>query len=93
MQKEYHLFLDWNSMFSDDDLISGIYIESIADWIDFKDANIIYTILPCTLTTNLFSRGYRVYIHDLEGKTFEIKLGKNECTSRIIKKDIIFLNY
>lgn len=45
----------------------------------------IKTIQVCTLSTLLFSRGYRIFVHDKPGSKFEITLGKCERTSREIR--------
>jgi len=87
MKKEYHLWLDYEMGCNEQRLFhhDNIYINSLAEWLIYHDKNIIYTTLPCTLTTDLFERGYEVFIHDYYGNNVEIKLGKNECTSREIK--------
>jgi len=40
-------------------------------------------ILLCT--TDLFTKGYRIFIHPVQGDMFEIKLGENEHTQRMIR--------
>ena len=86
MQKEYHLWLNIkdfkNSLFNFD----GIDLCcSLSEFKQYENDNIIYTTLPCTLSTDLLIRDYKVFVHDLQGNKIEIKLGKNECTSRVIK--------
>ena len=47
--------------------------------------NIIHTTLPNLVTTELFTKGYRIFIHNLSNEIVEIKLGKNDYTLREIK--------
>ena len=37
----------------------------------------IYTTQIVLCTTDLFKKGYRIFIHPVEGNSFEIKLGDN----------------
>lgn len=43
------------------------------------------TIQVCTLSTSLFTKGYRIFVHDKPGSKFEITLGKCERTNREIR--------
>jgi hypothetical protein len=43
------------------------------------------TIQVCTLSTSLFAKGYRIFVHDKPGSRFEITLGKCERTNREIR--------
>lgn len=44
------------------------------------------TIQICTLSTSLFDKGYRIFIHDrVDAKPFEITLGNCERTTREIR--------
>ena len=80
---EYHLFL---------------YLPDCVDYLknwdltvdDVKTAfnigmPLILTFQVITCTTELFRRGYRVFIHAAPDDEYEITLGKNERTSREIR--------
>lgn len=43
------------------------------------------TIQVCTLSTSLFAKGYRIFVHDKPGSKFEITLGNCERTNREIR--------
>lgn len=45
----------------------------------------IRTIQVCTLSTLLFTKGYRIFVHDKPDSQFEITLGKCERTNREIR--------
>ena len=45
----------------------------------------IRTIQVCTLSTLLFTKGYRIFVHDKPDSKFEITLGKCERTNREIR--------
>lgn len=45
----------------------------------------IKTIQVCTLSTSLFAKDYRIFVHDKPGSKFEITLGKCERTNREIR--------
>lgn len=47
----------------------------------------IHTLQMSLLSTSLFEKGYRIFIHETNGEVYEIKLGtNNERTNREIKK-------
>lgn len=45
----------------------------------------VRTIQVCTLSTLLFTKGYRIFVHDKPDSKFEITLGKCERTNREIR--------
>ena len=81
MDKEYHLYLYepeqliiyWNNSLHDVELAINMGYESIN------------TIQVVTCTTELFKRGYRIFVHAAPDDEYEIKLGQNERTSREIR--------
>lgn len=54
--------------------------KQINDGVDW----IATTQMGC-LSTVLFERGYRIFVHPAEGKSYEIKLGQNTCTQKEIR--------
>ena len=54
--------------------------------IKIKEAQ-IYTTQMGLLSTTLFNQGYRIFVHPDNGKSYEIKLGTNDCTNREIKME------
>ena len=80
---EYHLYL-YLSMFDYKDLYE---MQLTVDMID-RAVSMGYdvrTIQVCTLSTSLFAKGYRIFIHDKPDSKFEITLGKCERTNREIR--------
>ena len=49
------------------------------------NAGCIYTYQVVTCTTDLFNKGYRIFVHNTPDDQYEIKLGCNERTNREIK--------
>ena len=48
--------------------------------------NVIHTTQMCVLSTKLFEKGYRIFIHESPSDFYEIKLGVgNERTNREIR--------
>lgn len=45
----------------------------------------VMTIQVCTISTLLFTKGYRIFVHDKPDSKFEITLGKCERTNREIR--------
>lgn len=45
----------------------------------------VKTIQVCTLSTSLFTKGYRIFVHNKPDSKFEITLGKCERTNREIR--------
>ena len=88
--KEYHLYLylpDWFTRAND----SCSY--TIAHTNKRIDRGLtVDTIQACTLSTSLFEKGYRIFIHDVPSSWFEITLGKCERTNREIKMGHNLLN-
>ena len=83
--KEFHLWLDIPLTVPQNliDKFSYTY-ESTLRCIDAGFDNINTTqIILCT--TDLFEKGYRIFVHDSNYKTYEIKLGVNEQTGREIR--------
>lgn len=37
------------------------------------------------LNADLFERRYRIFVHPVEGRSYEIRLGQNTCTNREIR--------
>jgi hypothetical protein len=60
----------------------SFYSARMAIWND----DIVHTTQLVLLSTKLFEQGFRVFIHT-EHRTFEIKLGENKMTKRIIKPE------
>lgn len=53
----------------------------------YNNEEIIHTLQMCCLKTSLFTQGYRVFIHDMDGN-YEIKLGPdNDRTNRDIRME------
>ena len=46
---------------------------------------ILHTYQTSVCATSLLLSGCRIFVHMLDGKIVEIKLGENECTDRFIK--------
>lgn len=63
------------------------YSTRMAIWND----EVVHTTQLVLLSTKLFEQGFRAFIHT-EHRTFEIKLGKNETTKRIVKPESNILN-
>lgn len=60
-------------------------VKEVQDALDFP-LDIIHTTQLCEVTTKLFEAGYQIFVHPYEGDTFEIKLGENTHTERIIRE-------
>ncbi|QNO18830.1 hypothetical protein [Caproicibacterium amylolyticum] len=58
------------------------YSSRMAIWND----EVVHTTQLVLLSTKLFEQGFKVFIHTVH-RTFEVKLGKNEITSRIVKPE------
>lgn len=81
MDKEYHLYL------YPPDYVIGFWCLSLRE-IEYAIENEfvrICTFQVISCTTDLFRRGYRVFVHAAPDDEYEIKLGKNERTNREIK--------
>ncbi|MBQ7673226.1 MAG: hypothetical protein IJT36_01680 [Alphaproteobacteria bacterium] len=80
---EIHFWTDCNN--------NGIAINSYREaayHIIHKTHKVLHTTQMCFLSTALFQFGYRVFVHDKKGEDiYEIKLGENERTSRIIRPE------
>ena len=85
MQKEIHFY----SYLDDNILKSGPYVVHSYELLDLKilmNEPIIHTTQMCYLSTNLFEKGYKIFIHESPDSKYEIKLGtENEKTNREIK--------
>ncbi len=46
----------------------------------------IHTTQLCEVSTRLFEAGYKIIVHPYIGDVFEIKLGENTHTERLIKE-------
>lgn len=82
---EYHLYLYTAPITYLLDFLEGMQLT-----VDMVDQAIsmgrdIRTIQVCTLSTLLFAKGYRIFIHDKVDSKFEITLGKCERTNREIR--------
>lgn len=78
--KEFHLHLDDDSF----DILFHSY--NYTKWAIEYGWNDIHTTQVVLLTTKLFDKGYRVFVHPKVGDVFEIKLGVCPCTKRRIRK-------
>ena len=88
--KEYHLYMylpDWFTRAND----SCSYTIAHTNERIYRGLT-VDTIQACTLSTSLFEKGYRVFIHDKPGSSFEITLGTCERTNREIKMGHNLLN-
>ena len=77
--KEFHLYFD-------DDIDAIHHSYTLTKWLIDTDRNDIHTTQVVLLTTKLFDKGYRVFVHPKVGDVFEIKLGVCPCTKRLIRK-------
>ena len=50
-----------------------------------KGVDNIVTTQMGYLSTSLFEKGYRIFVCPSEKECYEIKLGSNECTNRVIR--------
>lgn len=82
---EYHLYLYTAPItylldFLEDMQLTVDQVEyAVSKGLDIK------TIQVCTLSTSLFAKGYRIFVHDKPDSKFEITLGKCERTNREIR--------
>lgn len=60
-------------------------IKEVEDALDFP-LDVIHTTQLCEVTTRLFEAGYQIFVHPYEGDVFEIKLGENTHTERLIRE-------
>ena len=81
MLKEYHLVIDRSDCkYLTSHIYTNIYDTALA--IALGEEEIIYSTQPHFLS---FSFAKRLFIH-INNKIYEVKLGKNTITDRIIKK-------
>ena len=79
MSKFYHLHLypfDRKGLLTTYDEVE----QAVQNGVEFIDTSQIVTC-----TTDLFRKGYRIFVHPNPFDGYEIKLGKNDRTSREIK--------
>ena len=65
-------------------------VDQYYGWVDTVGAIIggvekIHTTQMGLLSTKLFEDRYRIFVHSCDGEMYEIKLGQNENTGRVIK--------
>ena len=88
MDKEYHLYLyipeDWNIDPLGFMFIYCLTVKEVENCIK-QGRNKIYTFQVCTLSTDLFKKGYRIFIHDAPKSVFEITLGHCDRTDKDIR--------
>lgn len=53
--------------------------------IDEEDTEIIYTTCMGYMNTNLFKKGYKIFVHNTYKSNIEIKLGTNKWTQKEIR--------
>lgn len=83
-EKEYHLYLYEPFLFNPVSISWCFSIHNVEDAIQNEESK-IYTFQVITCTTDLFRRGYRIFIHAAKDDVYEITLGKNERTNREIR--------
>lgn len=79
---EYHLYL-YRPGFTDTVMMALTVDEvnkAVAD-----EKPLILTMQVCTLSTDLFRKGYRIFVHDKSDSGFEITLGVCDRTNREIR--------
>lgn len=81
---EYHLYLYLPINHNYKDLYG---MQLTVDMVDsaVSRCHDVRTIQVCTLSTLLFTKGYRIFVHDKPDSKFEITLGKCERTNREIR--------
>lgn len=81
---EYHLYLYLPINHNYKDLYG---MQLTVDMVDqaVSMGHDVRTIQVCTLSTLLFTKGYRIFVHDKPDSKFEITLGKCERTNREIR--------
>lgn len=81
MEKEFHLWLEcWDKDWSH---IRHYYEETLT--LINNDCKIINTTQVILCTTDLFAKGYRIFVHGSNYETYEVKLGVNKRTGREIR--------
>lgn len=81
-QPEFHLYLYTLEGYKRD-VINAYTVTAVTDLISHgKDVD-TYQVICCT--TDLFNKGYRIFIHETPASQFEITLGACERTTREIK--------
>lgn len=90
MCKEYHLYLytpEWFINRAPKNYVSDNCIRFTVNEVNeaIKNGENICTFQVVTCTTDLFRHGYRIFVHNSNKDTYEIKLGDNERTGREIK--------
>lgn len=81
-QPEFHLYLYTLEGYKRD-VINAYTVTSVNDLISLgKDVD-TYQVICCT--TDLFNKGYRIFVHETPASQFEITLGTCEGTTREIK--------
>ena len=79
---EFHLYLYTLEGYKRD-VINAYTVTSVNDLISLgKDVD-TYQVICCT--TDLFNKGYRIFVHETPASQFEITLGSCERTTREIK--------
>lgn len=82
MGKEYHLYLC--RVFALFDIRFCFTVDEVETAIKHGESE-IYTFHVVTCTTDLFSNGYRIFVHVTPEDSFEITLGNCERTNREIR--------
>jgi hypothetical protein len=81
-QPEFHLYLYTLEGYKRD-VINAYTVAAVNDLITLgKDVD-TYQVICCT--TDLFNKGYRIFVHETPASQFEITLGTCERTTREIK--------
>ena len=83
--KEFHLWLELPGAIIQDkkDNITYTYTDTLI--LINRGFENIHTTQVILCTTDLFEKGYRIFVHDNNYETYEIKLGVNEQTGREIR--------
>lgn len=79
MNKSFHLYMN----IDDSQIVLHSYVKTKAA-ID-ADFPVIMTTQVSLCKTNLFEKGYRIFVYPKIGDPFEITLGKCECTDKEIR--------
>lgn len=87
MIREIHFYESWHDM-----IYNSTYAKDTFVYFDMygtkqaikSDNKIIYTTQMSLLSTELFTKGFKVFVHNYRKSAIEIKLGENNWTDRNI---------
>lgn len=87
MIREIHFYESWRDMIYNSTYAKDtfIYFDILGTEKAIKSNNkIIYTTQMNLLSTELFTKGFKVFVHNYHKPAIEIKLGENDWTDRNI---------